>query len=384
MRRILAIVRIAFLVGLSGAAANAMEFKVAAEPSVSFRWATDRCETWHIPDAPARAYRAADGSVRLIAAHLRNRFMRGDAVTTARVDCDIAFRGAEADAPEAYDDKLWLSALWTEDGTTIHALAHAEFHGQTRPSQCPIGQYMACWRNQLVQVVSRDGGRRFERHGVALAAALPYRFDGMLGKRSGYFEPSNIFRGPDGLHAFIWAEAIGAQRRGACLMRTQDLADAGAWRAWDGRGFTVQFRDAYRDRIDDPTRHVCAPIARLDGVVSSVVRHKPSGRHVAVFATVRTLADGTRRGGVWVTHATDLVTWSEPALLMELPLMWARDCAATAAWAYPSLIDADSAARNFDEIGARADLYLTRFNLGADCKLTADRDLVRFGVAIRE
>ncbi|MBL8698397.1 MAG: hypothetical protein JNK67_08490 [Alphaproteobacteria bacterium] len=382
--RTIAMLAAAVLAALGAATGTqALEVRVEGLPTEVFRWSADRCETWHVPDAPARAFRTADGGVRLIAAHHRNRFMAGEQLRGARVDCAVAFHGGGADAPEAYDDKLWLSALWTDDGTTVHALAHAEFHGQTRPAHCPAAQYMACWRNQLVHVVSYDGGRHFERNGVALVAGLPYRFDGALGRRSGYFEPSNIVRGPGGLYAFLWAEAIGAQRRGACLMRTTDIADPEAWRAWDGGDFTVRFRDAYRDPIAEPARHVCAPIARLDGVVSGVVRHRPSGRYIAVYATVRAMPDGSRRGGVWATHSADLTAWSEPALLMELPLMWARDCAAPAAWAYPALLDPDSEARNFDEIGARADLYLTRFNLGADCKLTADRDLVRFGVAIR-
>lgn len=383
MRRI-RILLILFLATLGAPAAPALELKVVGLGTEAFVWARDRCETWHVPDAPARAYRDAKGEVRLIAAHHRNRFMQGPGLTDARVDCAVAFRGGEADAPEAYDDKLWLSALWTEDGRTVHALAHAEFHGQHRPAHCPSGQYMACWRNQLIHVVSTDGGRNFARSGVALVAGLPYPFDGALGRRSGYFEPSNVVRGPGGLYVFVWAEALGAQRRGACLLRTRDIADPAAWRAWDGGDFTVRFVDPYREPIAEPARHVCTPIARLDGVVSSVVRHRPSGRYIALFATMRTLPDGTRRGGVWAANSADLIAWTEPVLLMEIAPMWARDCGAPAAWAYPSLLDPASPARNFDEVGERAELYLTRFNLGPGCKLTADRDLVRFAVEIRD
>ena len=302
----------------------------------------------------------------------------------AAVECGIVFRGADADAPESYDDKLWLSALWTEDGRTIHALAHAEFHGQRRPALCPIAQYRACWRNPLIQVASRDGGASFQRDGVALVAGVPYRFDGAAGKRSGYFEPSNIFRRDDALHAFVWAEGYKGQQRGACLLRTTDIADPGAWRAWDGKGFNTAFRDVYRDAIADPAQHVCQPIARLDGVVASVVRHRASGKFIAVYATVRRpKADGAPQSGVWYTMSDDLLVWSEPRLLLALPLMWAFTCGERAVWAYPSLIDPQSRARNLDDVGMRADLYLTRFNLAADCKLPPDRDLVRFGVAIQ-
>ena len=362
----------------------ALDVEVEETPTTIFSWSRDRCETWHIPDAPARAFRAADGEIRLIAAHNRNRVMHGKDLQTLRVDCRIVFQGADADAPENYDDKLWLSALWTEDGRTIHALAHAEFHGQRRPSLCPIAQYMACWRNQLIHVTSRDGGESFTRNGIALAAGIPYRFDGAAGKRSGYFEPSNIFRHGDALHAFVWAEGYQAQKRGACLLRTTAIADPGAWRAWDGKGFNVAFQDAYRDTVTDPARHVCQPIANLDGVVASVVRHRASGQFIAIFASNRRAAAASApQPGIWYSTSADLVVWSAPRLLRALPLMWAFTCGERAVWAYPSLIDAQSQARNFDDVGTRADLYLTRFNLGADCKLPPDRDLVRFGVVIR-
>lgn len=373
------------LAALLALPAAALELRLATgAPEPVFVWSRDRCETWNIPDAPARALRAADGTVRFIAAHNRNRFMTGPDLGRLRIDCAIAFRGSDADSPAAYDDKLWLSALWTEDGRTIHALAHAEYHGQHRPAICPPAQYMACWRNQLVHVASRDGGARFERDGAALVAGIPYRFDGNAGKRSGYFEPSNIFRHDGALYAFVWAEGYEAQKRGACLLRTTDIADPRAWRAWDGKGFAVAFRDPYRDAIGDPARHVCQPIAGLDGVVASVVRHAPSGAYIAIFATNRAPAAGAaRQAGVWYTTSRDLRSWTTPRLLMAAPLMWAFTCPEAAVWAYPSLIDRDSEARNFDEVGARAELYLTRFNLRSDCRLGPDRDLVRFGVEIQ-
>jgi hypothetical protein len=385
MRRLLfrAVVLLAGV--LAASAVDALELRlITRAPEPVFVWARDRCETWNIPDAPARAYRTTDGSVRLVAAHHRNRFMHGADLDRLRIDCDIVFRGAEDDRPEAYDDKLWLSAVWTEDGDLVHALAHAEFHGQRRPRSCPAAQYMACWRNQLVHVVSRDGGRSFAREGIALVAGVPYRYDGEAGRRSGYFEPSNVFRFQGALHAFVWAEGYEAQRRGACLLRTTDIADPRAWRAWDGQRFAVAFVDPYRERVDDPARHVCAPIRGLDGVVQSVVRHVSSGRYLAIFATVRAAAPGAKRqSGVWYASSTDLVTWSTPRLLMEVPLMWALACPQPTAWAYPALIDHRSTARNFDEVGARAELYLTRFNLASDCRLGPDRDLVRFGVEIQ-
>ena len=41
-------------------------------------------------------------------------------------------------------------------------------------------------------------------------AALPYPYDGALGRRAGYFNPSNILRDGDYLYAFVFAEAYRA------------------------------------------------------------------------------------------------------------------------------------------------------------------------------
>ena len=57
--------------------ATALDLTVQEGPTEVFSWARDRCETWHIPDAPARAFRTPEGEIRLIAAHVRNRVMHG-------------------------------------------------------------------------------------------------------------------------------------------------------------------------------------------------------------------------------------------------------------------------------------------------------------------
>ena len=44
-------------------------------------------------------------------------------------------------------------------------------------------------------------------------------------------------------------------------MRTNNLADPRAWRAWDGQGFNIQFIDPYTDPYADPAAHVCEPVS---------------------------------------------------------------------------------------------------------------------------
>ena len=77
----------------------------------------------------------------------------------------------------------------------------------------------------------------------------------------------------------------------------------------------------------------------------------------------------------------DLINWSAPATLWEAPLLWRRDCAAPAAYAYPSLLDEGGASPNFDTLGDGFWLYLVRMKLGEGCAVGPDRDLVRMRVS---
>ena len=355
---------------------------VSGPPERVFDWEQARCAKWDIPDAPARAWRGADGRVHLIAGSDQSRLSTGATLDKLERDCDVVHAGAEADDPAAYDDRAWIAAVFTQDGVRIEALAHVEYHGHLRPERCAAGQYARCWRNAVVAVVSSDGGESFSATapGAGTVAVLPYRYDGEKSGREGYFNPSNILRHGNHLYAFVFAEALDAQRRGPCLLRRPVAGGSRDWRAWDGRGFTRVFADPYRTDLTDPGRHTCVPVKGIGSTVSSVVRHLPSGDFLAVTPSTRPGSDGAPQSGIYWMRSTDLVHWSEPALLVELPLLWRRDCAAPAAYAYPSLLDGDSGSRNFDTVDADFWLYLVEMRIGPDCRIGPDRDLLRLPV----
>ena len=354
--------------------------EVTGSPETVFDWSRDRCATWDIPDTPARAWRGRDGRVRLVAGSEASRASTGPALGRLAHDCAVLHSGANAADPAAYDDRVWIHATYTTDGRHVAALGHAEYHGDRRRDRCPVGGRLECWRNAIVALASDDGGKSFRRMG--LVASLPYRYTGEEGRRTGYFNPSNMIRRGDYLYVFVLAEAYGPQRRGPCLLRRPLEGDAGSWRAWDGTDFTVRFADPYRDAVTDPARHVCTPVAGLTSTISSVVLHEPSGRYLAVTAATRAGPDGVRRSGIWWTRSDDLLAWSEPALLYEAPLLWRRDCDAPAAWAYPSLLDETSTSANFETVGDAFWLYLVRMPLDPGCRVGPERDLVRMRVSL--
>ena len=78
----------------------------------------------------------------------------------------------------------------------------------------------------------------------------------------------------------------------------------------------------------------------------------------------------------------DLILWSKPKLLLAVPVMFAFSCDATSVYAYPSLLDEDSASRNFELVGGKGFLYLTRIPIRG-CRLTMERDLVRYPLTLR-
>jgi hypothetical protein len=355
---------------------------IAGAPETVFDWTTERCETWDIPDTPARAWRDPDGEVHLLSGSERNRMASGPSLGRLIRDCRVLYEGAHDDDPAAYDDRVWIAAPYIE-GEKLIGLAHAEFHGHLRRDLCPTGAYMACWWNAILELDAADwpraGDAPPDRH---LVATLPYRPAFETGRREGYFSPSNIIRRGDYLYVFIFAEAYGAQLRGACLIRRPVGGGPGDWRAWDGQAFQRQFADPFRDGIDDAAAHVCAPLAGIRSTISGVVEDRASGGYVAVTAGSLIDADGLRRNGIWWARSPDLVHWSRPRLLLEVPLLWRRDCEAPAVYAYPSLIDDDSPSANLDAVDAAFWLYVVQMPLGADCRVGPERDLIRFPVSL--
>jgi hypothetical protein len=379
------IARIFTVALLLGGEAVATTLALAGPPEIVFDHRRDACETWDVPDIGARAFRTVDGTVTLIASHFVNRAMRGPDLDRVRQDCAVVFRGRQADAPDAFDDKGWIAAPWTTDGRTVFALIHNEYQGHLRPTVCPAGNYMACWGNAVTLARSMDGGRTFQGGGAEnLVAALPYRYRGDFGRHQGLFGPSNIVERDGHFYAFLWSEGFEAQRRGACLMRTDRIDDPRSWRAFDGQGFTVSFVDPYRQAVGDPTRHVCAPVApdRLVAPVLSIVRLSQNGRFVALMTMRgREVGRQERTAGVWWSESADLLNWSPPRLLLAGSTFSAFVCDGGAVLAYPSLLDPTSPSRNFDVLASRPYLYVTRV-LPKDCKLGTRRDLIRFPIRI--
>lgn len=359
--------------------------QVVGESTTVFRYATDACDPEDIPDAPARAFRNQDGTVTLFATHWRNRRLRGPDLLDLRPDCAVVFEGSGDGRPERFDDRLWIASTWTADGASVFALIHGEYQAQRHPGRCPTGRWADCWYNAVSQAVSRDGGRtfRFERDPPPLVAAVPYRYDPGARRHIGFFNPTNIVRHGDAWFVMTLTSGIGAQAYGNCLLRTTRLEEPGAWRAWDGKGFGVAFANPYAAELH-PEAHVCEPVGRgaLNWPVSSLTRHEPSGAFIALMKTHRREAPNGARRAIFLASASwDLISWSRPMEIADIPTPQGTNCENDPPISYPSLLDPQSSERNFETAGATAMLFVTWFN-ARQCRRGMDRDLLRLPVSI--
>ena len=339
----------------------ALSATAAAAETELFDWSEDACARWDIPDTPARFWQE-EGGVAMIAGSESSRVSLGVTPFTLQRGCAEAYAGDHDPDPEDHDDRAWVHSVWAHADGRVEALAHVEYHGHQHGT-CQAGTYMACWRNSVIALESPDG-RRFTRAAGPPVAALAAPYDPAQTKRSGFFNPSNIFSDGDFLYVFVFTEDYGAQRRGACLLRREIAGKT--WLAWDGVAFGAQLSG----EAAAGESQTCKPVSGVSSTLSSVLRDE-DGTYLA--ATARSVAG---RHGIWLQRSSDLLAWSVPKLLVEVPLLWRRDCAAPAVYAYPSLIVPETASRNFDTLDGEVWLTAVRMPLGPDCDVGPERDLV--------
>ena len=359
---------------------------VTGDEEVVFDWSTDACEPGHIPDLATRAFRDATGRIQLITAETANYRMIGPALDQLEVDCSGPVLTSDFNEdPGSFDDAEWLAGTYTEDGSTIYALVHNEYRGDTHPGRCPSGEYFTCLDTSLTMAISTDGGDSYSEIAQPpdhLVATLPYPHN-PDGVPSGLRTPSNILRAQDGyFYVFSNVSDYWTQQQWVCLMRTEDLTDPASWRYWDGSDFTGEFVDPYASQVDKPLGHTCGKLASDQIGVQlneSVTYHEASGLYVLLGISADQL-DGREVWGFYYATSPDLLEWSRRELLVEVPLPWTvDDSGSDTSMLYPSLLDPTSPSRNFDTVGDTAYLYYTRMNAG---QASLDRDLLRVAVTV--
>lgn len=351
-------------------------------PMVVFEPRRDACDGHDVPDAPLRAYRDSDGVIRAFGLHYENRRMGGASLLALKIECPVVHRGSGDSDPRKFDDRSWITATWTADGRVIHALAHHEFQAHRHKGRCRFEDYMKCWWNSILTLRSEDGGRGFRHGEPRVMAATPFPSDLEQGRHRGFFNPSNIVARDGAFYTLIgttgWEASPGraAQAGGVCLFRSADLAK-GEWRAFDGKGFSARFPNPYG--MEMPRDQACRTLSPFLAPVGAIVRHRPSGKYLAIYQAAAGAPDG--RGGAlgesgfYLAASADLMVWSAPTLVMPTRSYYDSACGADFVRNYPVLIDGKAETRNFEDIGDEALLFYAETRV-AGCAHTSDRKLI--------
>jgi hypothetical protein len=365
------------------AAETDLRLSLEGKPELVYDVKRDGCTPNDIPDVNARAFHAADGSVTLTALHFVNRALRGPDLDHLKIDCTVVLNSRQSPDPAKYDGRRFITALWSDDGKTVAALVHNEYHADQFPRRCLFEGDLPCWYNTILAFRSDDAGRTFVAGSPLVVAGAPFRQEVEQGRHRGFFNPSNIFANGAYKYAFISTTGWDGQPYGACLFRNADPLNSNGWRALDGKGFSIRYNDPYKG---NSLPRACAPIAPFGFPVGAVVRHRASGMFVAIWEAPKNESDRPV-DGFYTATSRDLLTWSRPRLLLAGKTMMGPACAADGSGrdgsliAYPSILDAKSGSRNFDEVGDEAWLYYAGVKVEG-CTPGANRVLLRQKISI--
>ncbi|MBP6335405.1 MAG: cadherin domain-containing protein, partial [Bacteroidia bacterium] len=323
------------------------------------------------PDAPARAFRDADGQIQLLSVHYDAFRMKGADFNSLSKDYANGpiYTSANNTDEDAYDYRTWIASPYTLDGATIYSLNHHEYFG-------PAYNYYN-WHNTITQAISTDTGRTFQQATSPshLAWCLPYTFNPSEGP-CGYFNPSNIIQNPqDGYYyCYIHLESRLGQSGGVGLIRTNDLSNPASWSGWNGNSFAATSYNPYSGGSANPEDHVLAPLNDLNdniGTMSSSITFNTYFNKWMLVGWSTQVINSVTVTGAYFSLSDDMIHWSHRKLLRQFTGVWGSTYPS---YNYPSIIDHTDASRNFSFSGQNVYLYYTRANSATD------RDLVRIPV----
>lgn len=344
---------------------------------VVYDWSADRCAGDDVPDMPLRPFVDAEGKIQANRSWPENRRFKGADLDSIRPLCDIILKSDLDRDPAHYNYKVWIQALYTEDGKTIHAILHNEHNCND------VGEDF-CWYQNMTYAVSTDGGATFQQPAPPdnYVAGLPYRFESGVGVY-GLIGGSNIIKGKDGdYYMLALNKAYKEYEQHTCLLRTDDLSNPSSWRAWDGSGFNMRFVSPYVEADFQPKEHVCPAVDgnsyNLSSMSESLIYNTYLDRYVVVSLGNGNI-DGITVSGIYYSTSKDLIHWEPKKLLVKINLGGQSGAGSPDGAGYAVLLDPDSATRNFETADQSAYIYFTQQKYTSGIA-SLDYDLVRFPV----
>ncbi len=334
---------------------------------VIFSSLTDSCSSENIPDAPVRFFRDINNQIQVIISHFEGYRMIGPDFNSLTVDCangPVWTSDFNAD-PSQYNNKEWLTGLYTHDGKTIYSLVHNEHEGSV----------LSNWYNSITLAVSSDTGKTYSHAAPPshLVASIPYQYQAGMGP-AGIFEPSNIIYHNGYYYVMLHTESYGLQETGASIMRTQDLSDPTSWEVWDGEGFNNTFINPYTETGYDPANHVAAILdyTKIEKMHSNITWNTYFNKFL--------LVGSAQKGGVWGFYyslSDDLIHWTVRKLIMEVNVNINAQSGSDV-YGYPAIVDHNDTTRNFEVTGQEVYLYYSKWPYGQNYNRTLERIPIRF------
>ncbi len=340
---------------------------ITGSAEVIFNSASDSCSSENIPDTPIRFFRDANNKIQMIVSHFEGYRMIGNDFNSLSVDCangPVWTSDFDSD-PSKYNNKEWLTGLYTLDGKTIYSLVHNEHNSDQ----------LSNWYNSITLAVSNDTGKTYT-HTTApnhLVASIPYTYSNGMGP-AGVFEPSNIIYHDGYYYVLLHMESFGLQETGVSIMRTQDLSNPTSWEVWDGEGYNHTFINPYTETGFDPADHIAAIISpsEIEKMHGSITWNTYFNKFL--------LVGSAQKSGVWGFYyslSEDLIHWTVRKKIMEVNVNIHAQPGSDV-YGYPSIIDYNDTTRNFEVTGRDVYLYYSVWPYGENYNRKIERVPIRF------
>jgi Bacterial Ig-like domain (group 2) len=368
---------------------GSIQVSIGPEETV-FQYLRDACMENDYADSPAHATHLGDGSILLIAGDSPFNFAdTGADFWSLQRRCSPTLVSQDNWAASSFQNLQWIFSIYN-DGSTIHALVHNEYHDPVattcNPGNSTDGN--PCQYTSITYATSTDGGKTFSMAAAPqnVVAPPPAQWTPPASSSSpffpnfyyGYQAPTNIVHASDGYyygHFIAFPPPPASPYSGGCVMRTQTLGDPTSWRAWDGTAFELQMTDPYTGAAAS----ICDANQAI--LLNDSLTFNTYLNQYMLLGLVEDYA--TSQCGFFFSLSSDLVDWTPEQLVASAYTPSPSNCERPGAggtagsFAYASIIDPDDTSTNFEKPGRTAYMYYTRFNDN-----TENRDLVRVPVII--
>ena len=320
-----------------------------------YNYTRERCPngqerlSYDVADGPPRIFRSPKTHLFLQFSSVSSgsRGQEGTSIENLEHSCKVYANSTNSMIPYEFSSHEMPFSPWvSEEDGVVYALTDMEFHNTTQG----FGGLQLYTATTLFK--SLDGGYTFH-HAVPppyhVVAAMPDPPANAANAKLKVHVPAfravgNIIPHDRYYYAMITAlwkpGAIGLQKQGRCIMRTDNISDPASWKGWDGQAFAAGMQSFWWEH-PDPSKHTCQPVLPSNMTHSTLFYSTVYERYVVL---------GTQPKWMYFSH--DLVHWENGTEVMGNT--GTRD-------EYSFVIDPSQPGPNYYEVGKEAYFFYEQF-----------------------